>query len=249
MGERTRSTQPDAAVKVALIASQPLTREAFRALLQLSQTIDLVADCETPASLPPLDGARLEVILFVMQPAAGDPSALLEQLPRAIERAHTLVVSSPDDVNLQNEAIELGAMGIVKTNQPWDVLNTAISKVRAGEIWLDRGRIASIVRRLARPEPDVNSDAIKVQSLTFREREVVALIAEGLSNKQIADRLFISEATARNHLTSILSKLELGGRFHLAVYAFQRGLVPCPQTSDRLRMAAVMQVPANRRRR
>ena len=68
----------------------------------------------------------------------------------------------------------------------------------------------------------------------------VALVADGLTNKQIADRLFISHATARNHLTSILGKLNLPDRFQLAVYAFRRGLVLCPQTGARLRMSATM---------
>jgi DNA-binding CsgD family transcriptional regulator len=72
-----------------------------------------------------------------------------------------------------------------------------------------------------RDEPE----APKIRSLTKREREIVLLIGEGLRNVAIANQLFISEATVRNHLTSILSKLELSDRFELAVYAFRHGLV------------------------
>jgi DNA-binding CsgD family transcriptional regulator len=65
---------------------------------------------------------------------------------------------------------------------------------------------------------------MKIDSLTRREREIVALVSDGLRNAAIAERLFISEATVRNHLTSILSKLALTDRFDLAVYAFRQGL-------------------------
>ena len=75
-------------------------------------------------------------------------------------------------------------------------------------------------------------ELVKIESLTRREREIVALVTEGLRNKQIAERLFISEATVRNHLTSILDKLELGDRFDLAVYAFRRGMVSYPQPGE-----------------
>ena len=80
-------------------------------------------------------------------------------------------------------------------------------------------------------------------SLTPRERQIVALVTEGLTNKDIAERLFISEATARNHLTSILDKLDLTDRFQLTVYAFRRGLVLCPQTPAMVRLAATMTMP------
>lgn len=66
---------------------------------------------------------------------------------------------------------------------------------------------------------------MKIGTLTKREREIVALLGQGLRNPAIAGRLFISEATVRNHLTSILSKLALFKRFELAVYAFRHGLV------------------------
>lgn len=81
---------------------------------------------------------------------------------------------------------------------------------------------------------------MKVESLTPRERQILMLVTEGLTNREIAERLFISEATARNHLTSILDKLDVTDRFQLTVYALRHGLVLCPQTPAMLRMAAKM---------
>jgi len=244
------STTSATAIPVRLIASQALIREVLKAFLNSTGAFRIVADAPHAASLPPSDGSdRSAVVLLVVNSSEEDSAAALEQVAIAVQHGSTLLLIAPHDVALHTEAIELGAMGVVVSNQPADVLITAIRKVHAGEMWLDRTRTASIVRRLVRTDHDVDSDAARVQSLTAREREIVSLVAEGLSNKEIAQRLFISEATARNHLTSILSKLELTDRFHLAVYAFRRGLVLCPQTSDRMRMAAVMRLPADRRRR
>src|SRR5206468_9289203 len=92
---------------------------------------------------------------------------------------------------------------------------------------------ASLVNRLTRNRTEEDPDAAKIGSLTAREREIVTLVTEGLKNKDVAVRLSISEATARNHLTSILDKLALSNRFQLAVYAFRKGLVSYPQPVQR----------------
>ena len=79
----------------------------------------------------------------------------------------------------------------------------------------------------ARPAP--NREAEKIASLTRREREIVALIASGVNRKKVAERLFVSEATVRNHLTSILKKLDLANQFELVFYAQRHGLSSPPE--------------------
>ena len=93
--------------------------------------------------------------------------------------------------------------------------------------WIERLR-HECSRRIARRRHIQDAEAEKIASLTRREHEIIALVGEGLKNGAIADRLFVSEATVRNHLTSILSKLGLSDRFELAVYAFRHGLVHYP---------------------
>jgi len=127
-----------------------------------------------------------------------------------------------------------GQPRVISWEEPADVLVKAIRKVHAGEMWLGRTGTAAVITRLANRGPK-DADTLRVESLTRREWDIVMLVAEGLKNKQIAERLCISEATARNHLTSILDKLGLQDRFELAVYTFRRGLVACPQTPAILR--------------
>ena len=115
-------------------------------------------------------------------------------------------------------------MGVVQKRQSALALRRAVDRVHAGEIWLDRQTTATLLRGL-RKAPPSDPEQAKIQSLTRRELEVVALIGIGLKNEALAARLSISQATVRNHLTSILAKLDLADRFELAFYAAEHGLV------------------------
>ena len=111
-----------------------------------------------------------------------------------------------------------------------ETLLQAITKVRAGEVWLEPTMIARVLGDLTRPppSPQTSSEATKIARLTEREREVITLVGEGLRNKHIAARLYISEATVRHHLTAIFAKLDVSDRFELAIYAYQHGLAKPP---------------------
>jgi DNA-binding NarL/FixJ family response regulator len=187
-----------------------------------------------------LETGRPDVVLLIIEGAGEREFALIAQLPNIAERACVLVVTPESDSELHTRAVELGAMGVVLKDQTAEVLTKALHKVCDGEIWLDRARTSGVLKRLTRRTVEVDPEVAKVQSLTRRERQIVTLVTEGLTNKDVADRLYISEATARNHLTSILDKLDLDDRFQLTVYAFRRGLVLCPQTPAMLRVAATM---------
>jgi DNA-binding NarL/FixJ family response regulator len=208
----------------------------LQALLEKTNGISIVGDAGTAVELPGIvEDQHPDVVLLAMDGWGEREVRLLEALPWLSERTRTLVVTSDVDPNLHARAIQLGAMGIVLKTQPARSLVKAVQKVHAGELWLDRAQTADLVNRLTHKRTDEDPQAARIGSLTAREREIVTLVTEGLKNKDIADRLSISEATARNHLTSILDKLALSNRFELAVYAFRKGLVPCPQTPAILR--------------
>jgi DNA-binding NarL/FixJ family response regulator len=242
-------TLPQEDISVALVEPQALIREALRLLLNADAGITVVAEASSPAEmLLALRSLAVHVVLMSVEPGGEDPFGPLGELTSLLsDRGRTLVLTGDADPRLHLQVIELGAMGVFMKDQTGDVLSKAIRKVHAGELWLDRMGMANVVSGLTGGRRDEHFEAAKVQSLTAREREVVALVADGLTNKQIAERLFISELTARNHLTSILGKLELTDRFQLAVYAFRRGLVLCPQTGAMLRMSAAMKSRPPRR--
>jgi DNA-binding NarL/FixJ family response regulator len=84
-----------------------------------------------------------------------------------------------------------------------------------------------MIQELSRPN-QTDPEAVKIEELTSREREVIELVGEGLKNKQIAERLFISETTVTHHLSSVFSKLDVSDRLELIIYAFRYGLAKMP---------------------
>jgi DNA-binding NarL/FixJ family response regulator len=222
-------------ITVVVIESVALLRQALGMLLRQTPGFHVLAEVGAAADvLPALHLHRPNVALFRCDEGSESSLPLLQQIGAASERARTILVTSSSDPGVTARSIELGALGVVSWDESADLLFKAIRKVHNGEMWLGRSGTAAIITRLSsrtRKDPDT----MNVESLTRREWDIVTLVAEGLKNQQIAERLCISQATVRNHLTSILDKLGVANRFELAVYAFRRGLVACPQTPAMLR--------------
>ena len=217
------------AIKVVLLHPLLLVRAALRCLLE-ARGLRVVGEAATRSeACADIKTERPDLVLTDTD-IAGEPLvAALPELLAACDHTRVPVVTAARDPRLYAEAVEAGASGLVLMDQSPDVLIKAIEKIHAGELWVDRSTTAGVLARMTRRRRDVDPETLKIQSLTRREREIVDLVGEGLKNRHIADRLFISEATVRNHLTSILDKLDLGDRFELAVYAFRHGLVTYPQ--------------------
>jgi DNA-binding NarL/FixJ family response regulator len=195
----------------------------IRRMLEHDETLEVVGDY---TSVNAALGSCGQSDVIVLDPDSEEISLhSVSVLAQACE-SRILVFTSKADAAVHTRAIELGAAGVVTKDETATTVARAIHKVHAGELWLDRARTAAVLARMMRRGKD--PETVKIESLTKREREVVGLVGEGMRNSAIAGRLFISEATVRNHLTSILGKLELADRFDLAVYAFRHELVPSP---------------------
>ena len=165
-----------------------------------------------------------DVVLLVLDPQAPDADATLRGAIDAWKPAPILVWSDCDDLQASLALVRKGARGVVRKHREADHLGTAIRKVCAGEIWLSRGGLSRLVDDMAttadtHAHPPQRSGAFA--TLTEREREVAALIAEGLHNRAIAARLGITENTVRHHLTAIYGKLGVADRLELAVHALR----------------------------
>jgi two-component system nitrate/nitrite response regulator NarL len=126
------------------------------------------------------------------------------------------------------EAVRLGCSGIVPKSTSTELLLKSVRKVHAGEIWLDRSSTADVIRRLSKKGPGNVAARQGLRehggTLSTREREIVGLIAQGFKNKDMAERLFISEQTVKNHLHNIFDKLGVSDRLELALYAIHHKL-------------------------
>jgi DNA-binding NarL/FixJ family response regulator len=156
---------------------------------------------------------------------------LLPLLFGVVPEARVLILTGLRDLESHRQAVRAGAMGIVLKDKAVEVIIKAVERVSEGEVWLDPRLTASLLSDFTRPNRPAKPDpeAEKIRALSKREREVVELIGKGLKNKEMAERLFISEITVRHHLTSIFEKLGVSDRIELMLYAYRHGLAKTPQ--------------------
>lgn len=220
-----------ASIRVLVIDDHPIVREGLRVVIGNDPRYAVIA--EVSNRLDALTTAAREqpdVIILDLLLRKESGLELLPELLIAAREARILIFTALDDVEAHYRAVRLGAMGVVLKSQESEVLLRAIESVQAGEVWLEHAMTVRILSEMLRSGETTKADpeSDKIAKLTTREREVVTLVGEGLRNRQIAERLYISEVTVRHHLTSIFSKLEVKDRLELALYAYQYGLARPP---------------------
>jgi DNA-binding NarL/FixJ family response regulator len=174
-----------------------------------------------------------DVILLDMDFDREEAFDTLQKLRQAAKRSRILLLASKGRTTECGKAVRLGAMGVVLNKDGPALLEKAIERVHQGEVWVDRSMMGSLLHEISHG-PGLDSEAAKIMSLTEGERKVITLVGEGLKNKQIAKRLFVSETTVSHRLSSIFSKLEVSDRLELVIYAFSNGLADIPQRKIRL---------------
>ena len=167
--------------------------------------------------------------LILLDIGLGDQNGV-DEIPNLLarSRAKILVLTGMRDESIHDKAVLAGASGVVEKEAPAETILAAIEKVHEGQLWLDRAATGRIFLELSRENAAQSADPerAKIQSLTDREREIVAVAAShaGANAKAIAEMLYISEHTLRNHLTSIYDKLDVANRLELFAYAHKHGL-------------------------
>jgi DNA-binding NarL/FixJ family response regulator len=214
-------------IKVALVDDQTLVRLGLKVLLETEDDMTLVGEAENGAdAVDMVRRTRPDVVLMDVRMPVMDGIEALRAIVASSDLARTKVVmlTTFELDEYVFDALRAGASGfLIKDTEPGELLR-AIRVVARGESLLSptvtRRLIDRFVARSSRswtPNPDV-------ATLTEREREVVALVAEGLSNDQIAERLIMSPATARTHVSRAMMKLDARDRAQLVVIAYQSGL-------------------------
>lgn len=217
-------------IRIVLIDQHALVRAGLRLLVESNPSFKVVGetgDCTEAVSI--IAQQQPDLILCEIKNEPFCSVELISPLLDAATHARVLLVTDERDVEVHHQAARLGAMGVVLKDQTPEVLFKAITKVRAGEAWFDRATIASVLTQMTRGHQNNDPEAQKITSLSPREREVIALVGEGLKNQQIANRLSLSEITVRHHLTSIFAKLGVADRLELIIYAYQQNLAQLPR--------------------
>jgi len=218
-------------IRVLLIDDHVLVREALSVLLQVRAGLKVVGEAGNPSeALSIAAREKPDIILLALNLDLSDGrlNLLPKLLSAAGSQARILLLTDGRDSTTHCQAARLGAMGIVLKRETSNDLLKAISKVHAGEVWLNRSLTASLITSIARNDEQTKkaqSEAAPLELLTDREREVAALAGEGLRSKEIGKRLFISEITVRHHLTSIFGKLDVSNRLGLILFLYRHKLV------------------------
>lgn len=217
---------------VLLIDSAELVRRAIRQLLEAAFRV--VGDYpHRPGAVALAAAARPDLIVIDPETEDGLSFEIIGDLVAASPQSRILILTAARDPRVCTHSVMMGAAGVVSKREPPAVLFTALRKLTAGEVWLDRMRTAIVFSEVARRQRSEALVDTKVRTLTRRERDIVQGICDGLRNKDVAARFFISEATVRNHITSILNKLGLSSRVELMRFAFDTGLIEIGRSQSR----------------
>ena len=212
-------------IKILLVDDHVVVRQGLRMLLEINS--DLVVVGETACCGDALEIAAREhpaIVLLDLDLGAENGVDIISGLKAG--GALVLVLTGLRDGEMQRRAVFLGASGVIRKDQAAESLVKAVRCVHAGEVWLDRELTASVfqeMRQKIAAQP-LDGEAARIASLTPREREIIGQVAQGQGTHAIADMLFISEKTVRNHLASIYEKLHVSERLELALYATKHGL-------------------------
>jgi DNA-binding NarL/FixJ family response regulator len=217
-------------IRVVLIDEQQLFRAGIKSILSRSGEIVVAGEAANRAeAIAVVQREQPDVVLLELAVVSSGDFGFLNDLMAAAQ-AKILILTASQDAELQRRAVRLGARGLLSKDISEEVFTKAVQRVHAGEVWLDRSTTAAVFDELARAKnAPMSADEAKIETLTNREREVIKAVGEGLKNKQIGARLFISDVTVRHHLTSIFGKLGVSDRLELVIYAYRHGLADIPQ--------------------
>lgn len=212
-------------VRVLIADDQELVRTGFRMILKAEPDIDVVGEAADGAEAVELARRlRADVVLMDIRMPVVDGLEATRRLVAASGDTRVLILTTFDLNEYVYEALRAGASGFLLKDAPAAQLVTAVRVVASGEALLAPSITRRLIAEFAR-RPPLNNKPERMQELTPRELEVLRLVARGLSNAEIANELFVSDATVKTHVARILMKLDLRDRVQAVVAAYESGLV------------------------
>lgn len=209
-------------IRVLVADDHAIFRDGLRKLLA-SDDIQIVGEApngvECARLLPKL---KPDILLLDLRMPEKDGLGVLEEMNFDSTPTRVIVLTAAEDDRDVVRAMRLGARGVVLKQSASDLLVKAIRKVFEGEIWLDNRMTAEVVNAFKK---SAESGSREKPLLSEREKEIVQLVAQGFRNREIGEKLFISEQTVKNHLHNIFDKLGVSDRLELALYAIHHRLI------------------------
>ncbi len=208
---------------VVLVDDHPLVRVAFRTIFEAHDITVVGEAADGDEAVTVIVRERPDVVLMDVRMPRRDGLSALAELRVRSPHTRIIVLTTFDDDTYLDAALNAGANGFLLKNSSPEELVLAVRRVASGDAVLDPAVTARVLARVApRGVPPERHPALA--ALTDRERAVFALLAQGLTNAEIAARLFVGEATVKTHISRILTKLHLRDRIQAVIFAHHNGL-------------------------
>jgi DNA-binding NarL/FixJ family response regulator len=215
-------------IRVLIVDDQALIREGLETLLGLSSGIEVVGTASDGEEAVRLVAERQpDVVLMDLRMPRCDGVEATRQITRQWPNSRVIALTTYADDDSIFGVLEAGAMGYLTKDAGARAIAQAIRAVHEGEALLDPAVQARLIRQLRAGQPSALTPALSLpDALTPRENEVLRLIAQGLNNREVAERLVVAEATVKTHINNLFSKIGVRDRAQAVVYAMRHGLVP-----------------------
>ena len=217
--------EPFRDINVLFADNHPLTLSGLKSAVADQSDIRVLTTCMHRDRL--YDSVRTQSphVLFVSSEFLQDELGHLIQLVAENEGTKIILLTSRSDPQFFEDALRCGASGIFERERPVEYIPLAIRRVMNGGFWFEQAlaerMLGGVLHKNNKPDPEKR----KIAAMTPRDRQVLELICEGLRNKDIAERLRVSETTVSRHVTAMFRKLEVEDRTSLVIYAIKRQLV------------------------
>lgn len=215
-------------IRVMIADDQPIVRLGVKELLGQEKDIEIVGEVNDGRQvLSMVQQLSPDILLLELRMPNVDGLTILQNLQLSGAQTKVILLTFAGDRNDFVQAMKYGCAGILLKQGPMQLIPNSIRKVHEGEIWLDAVTTAAVMKQFANPAERMRPAGAKARErspLSNREREIVQLVAQGHRNKEMAEKLFISEQTVKNHLHNIFEKLGVADRLELALFAVHNGL-------------------------
>jgi two-component system, NarL family, nitrate/nitrite response regulator NarL len=212
------------AIRILVADDHAIFRDGLRKLLEGADDIQIVSEASNGVECIKMLGKyKPDILLLDLRMPEKDGLGVLEEVNFDSLPTRVIVLTAAEDDRDVVRAMRLGARGVVLKQSASDLLVKSIRKVADGEIWLDNRMTAEVIDAFKKSAEA--GQRREKPLLSDREKEIVQLVAQGFRNREIGEKLFISEQTVKNHLHNIFDKLGVSDRLELALYAIHHRLI------------------------
>jgi len=217
-------TKSKQAIRILVADDHAIFRDGLRKLLEVADDVQIVGEASNGVECVKMLGKfKPDILLLDLRMPEKDGLGVLEEVNFDSLPTRVIVLTAAEDDRDVVRAMRLGARGVVLKQSASDLLLKSIRKVFDGEIWLDNRMTAEVIDAFKKSSE--SGQRREKPLLSDREKEIVQLVAQGFRNREIGEKLFISEQTVKNHLHNIFDKLGVSDRLELALYAIHHRLI------------------------